>query len=212
MNNLNSNMSLGRREQERKWRRQYILKVAERLFAQKGYHQTTMAEIAKASEFGMSTIYQFFESKEKIYLTLFNEKLDTLLELVKNAVKKASTATEKIKAILKVEFDFFQKNKDFFRLYAMEREAITVIVREELGKEVNKKHEEGLALLKQIIEEGIKNKEFYPFPPAEVAILFSGMTQAYIHDWIKSGKEINLDEKIKIITNFFLKGIHWREK
>ena len=82
MENLNSKDLLGRREQERRWRRQYILNVAERLFAQKGYHQTTMAEIAKASEFGMATIYQFFKSKDKIYLTLLHEKIDLLLKPV----------------------------------------------------------------------------------------------------------------------------------
>ena len=77
MENLNSKDLLGRREQERRWRRQYILNVAERLFAQKGYHQTTMAEIAKASEFGMATIYQFF-SIIRYFLRLTSIKIITL--------------------------------------------------------------------------------------------------------------------------------------
>ena len=200
-------MALGRREQERKWRRQYILKEAEKLFAKKGYHQTTMAEIAKASEFGMATIYQFFKSKEEIYLTLFNEKLDLLLRLVKKAVKNASTPTEKIKAILKTDFSFFREHRNFFRLYIMEKEAITVMIREELGREVNQKHQEGLKIIREIIEEGIKKGEFRPLPPQDIAVLFASMVEGYIHAWIKEEDNTAPEEKIKVITELFLRGI-----
>jgi len=206
--NLNSvNISIGRREQERRWRRQYILTVAERLFAQKGFHQTTMAEIAQASEFGMATIYQFFKSKEGIYLTLLLEKLDVLLKQIKEAAEKAKTPTGKIKAVIKVKLNFFQKNRDFFRLYALEREGIAVMVREELGREVNRKYQEGLVLLTQIIEEGIAKGEFRNLPPKEVAVLLSGTTQALIHEWIKSGEKMALTEKLKTVLDFLFYGL-----
>ena len=207
MENLNSKDLLGRREQERRWRRQYILNVAERLFAQKGYHQTTMAEIAKASEFGMATIYQFFKSKDKIYLTLLHEKIDLLLKLIKQAIEEAQTPLEKIKAIIQVKLKFFQKNRDFFRIYALHRQNIVVLLREELGKKIDEKYQEGLSTLAQIIEEGISQGEFKRFPPKEMAVLISGMIQALIHEWIKSEKEVQLTSKLPIILDFLFYGL-----
>ncbi len=196
---------MGRREQERRWRRQYILNVAERLFARKGYHQTTMAEISKASEFGMATIYQFFKSKEKIYIAIFNEKLDLLIRFVEEAVKRAKDPVEKIKVILKANFDFFKQHQDFFKLYSMEREAIAVIIKEDLGKGIYKKHHQGIKLVAEVIEEGIKRGYFHPLPPKDVAILFLGMMEEYINTWIK--EDVDWEQKLKIITEVFLNGI-----
>jgi len=45
---------MGRRERERQARRQEILNAAEKLFAQKGFFKTALADIAKDSEFGMA--------------------------------------------------------------------------------------------------------------------------------------------------------------
>ncbi|MGZ6223492.1 MAG: helix-turn-helix domain-containing protein, partial [Syntrophales bacterium] len=56
-----------RKEMEFQLRRTEIISQAERIFAAKGFHNTTMAEIANASGFATGTLYQFFEGKEALY-------------------------------------------------------------------------------------------------------------------------------------------------
>ena len=53
-----------RKEMEFQLRRTEILSQAEKIFAAKGFHNATMAEIASASGFATGTLYQFFEGKE----------------------------------------------------------------------------------------------------------------------------------------------------
>ena len=57
-----------------------IMTSAERLFSEKGYAQTTIADISKASEYSRRTIYAYYESKEenKMYVNYDHVK-DTLL-------------------------------------------------------------------------------------------------------------------------------------
>ena len=57
-----------RKEREFNLRRAEILEQAEKIFAAKGFHNTTVAEIAGASGFAVGTLYQFFESKEQLYI------------------------------------------------------------------------------------------------------------------------------------------------
>lgn len=42
------------------------MKAAEKLFSEKGYEQTTIEDISKASEYSRRTIYAYYESKEDI--------------------------------------------------------------------------------------------------------------------------------------------------
>ncbi|MCD4805118.1 MAG: TetR/AcrR family transcriptional regulator [Desulfobacterales bacterium] len=59
-----------RKEREYLRHRQEILKVALKLFSEKGFHNVSMHEIATASEFAVGTLYKFFSNKEDLYRNL----------------------------------------------------------------------------------------------------------------------------------------------
>jgi len=61
---------LSRREREKLRQRQEVLDVALGLFSEKGYHNVSMHEIAKAAEFAIGTLYKFFRNKEDLYRAL----------------------------------------------------------------------------------------------------------------------------------------------
>ncbi len=64
---------LKRKEMEFLSRRASILEKAEKIFARKGFHNTSVAEIANASGFAIGSLYQFFEGKDDLYETMFNQ-------------------------------------------------------------------------------------------------------------------------------------------
>ncbi|OPX36689.1 MAG: hypothetical protein B1H13_14035 [Desulfobacteraceae bacterium 4484_190.3] len=53
-----------------------ILDVALELFSEKGFHNVTMQEISRKSEFSVGTLYKFFPNKEELYRALFLEKAE----------------------------------------------------------------------------------------------------------------------------------------
>src|SRR5467141_3764529 len=61
-----SSASPGLRERKKQKTRETIIKVALELFAERGYEQTTIAEIADAAEVSPRTIFAYFPSKEDI--------------------------------------------------------------------------------------------------------------------------------------------------
>ena len=54
-------------------RREAILKVAAGLFAEKGYNETSMAEVARISGVAQGTIFYHFKNKEELFLAVLDE-------------------------------------------------------------------------------------------------------------------------------------------
>jgi len=65
-----------RKKQERKQRIQYILKVAKRVFLSKGYLGATVDEIAYQAGFSKPTLYQYFQSKDDLFVSLIIPLMD----------------------------------------------------------------------------------------------------------------------------------------
>jgi AcrR family transcriptional regulator len=79
-------------------RRQQLLDVAARLFRERGYHVTSMRDIAR--EVGMlpGSIYYHFPSKEEMLLAVYEEGLRHIAERVDAAVAGQSTPWERLEA------------------------------------------------------------------------------------------------------------------
>src|SRR3990172_3896730 len=99
-----------RKERELIQRRQEVLVVAERLFSQKGFFKTGMAEVAHGSEFAVGSLYQLFPSKDAIYVALMEEKFEEYLALVQGEVNAAKGVLEKVDALIATKVRFFEKH------------------------------------------------------------------------------------------------------
>lgn len=71
-----------RRERERLMHQREIIDAARSIFARKGFRQTTMDDIAEVAEFGKSTIYNHFNSKEDLFRVVLIASFDELVSIV----------------------------------------------------------------------------------------------------------------------------------
>src|SRR2546429_432313 len=75
-----SPVKLGWRERKKLQTRDNIARVALELFAERGYDETTLAEIAEAAEVSPRTIFSYFESKEEILFCDAPARLEQIKE------------------------------------------------------------------------------------------------------------------------------------
>lgn len=79
-------------------RRQQLLDVAARLFRERGFHVTSMRDIAREVGMLSGSIYYHFPSKEEMLLAVYEEGLRHIAERVDDAVAKRDTAWERLEA------------------------------------------------------------------------------------------------------------------
>lgn len=81
-------------------RRQHILKCAERLFQHYGFGKTTVADIAREAKVGVGTVYLEFASKEDIVAELSVQRLERVLDAMREAAAADGPHAERLTAML----------------------------------------------------------------------------------------------------------------
>ena len=76
-----------------------IMAAAERLFSEKGYEQTTIEDISKASEYSRRTIYAYYDSKGDILHHIIEKSLQSLKADIENAVNDNTGFVEACRAV-----------------------------------------------------------------------------------------------------------------
>ena len=203
---------LNRKQREHLIHRQEILAAAEKVFAAKGFFPTTMNEIARGAEFGTGTLYKYFKSKEELYFTLIDEKVEEINRLVKAELSRETSAKERVEKALRLQFEFVERNRDFFRIYISERNRFEWTVKDELGRGMHDKMVAYIKVLAQVMREGVKEKEFKPMNPMDLAHALVGIVNAFVFEWLISPKSYPLISKMDAVLEIFLRGTEQTER
>ena len=73
---------IGLRERKRRQTRKQLISAAMRLFKDKGYEQTTVAEIAAAAGFSTKTFFNYFASKDEVLFPHLSGRIDAAVALI----------------------------------------------------------------------------------------------------------------------------------
>jgi AcrR family transcriptional regulator len=90
-----------RKKREKEKRRQQILSAAKSLFAKRGFHQTTMEEIANEAELSPGTLYLYFKSKDELFAELSLNIIRYLIMRLENLLAEEDAAAEQRLAAVK---------------------------------------------------------------------------------------------------------------
>lgn len=104
-----------RKQREKEEMRELILDAARTLFLEKGYHQTSIRNIAEKIEYSPGTIYLYFKEKDEIFHALHEEGFRKLTSVML-PLQHVSDPFERLKALGRVYMEFAIQNKDFYDL------------------------------------------------------------------------------------------------
>jgi AcrR family transcriptional regulator len=97
-------------------RREQLLLVARKIFAERGFQATTMDDIAKEAGFTKPILYQYFDSKTELYREIVNQTAAKLLTSLRDAVGQVDSPRAKIEVAFRVYFEMVVSETDAFRI------------------------------------------------------------------------------------------------
>lgn len=103
-------------EQIRMQRSEHIKSVALELFAEYGYHATSISNIAKNASISKGLLYNYFESKERLLKSIISDGFDKIIVSF-DPNKDGVLTKEELIFFINSIIDMMQNDKSFWRLY-----------------------------------------------------------------------------------------------
>jgi AcrR family transcriptional regulator len=117
-------------------RREQLLDAAVRLFAEQGYHGTTVGDVCDALGVGKGVFYWYFPSKEALFSELLQDSLLSLRRAQQNAIAKVGDPLERIEQGIRASISYFRDDPsvlEVIRIAARYDEFIALVQR---GQEI----------------------------------------------------------------------------
>jgi TetR/AcrR family fatty acid metabolism transcriptional regulator len=182
-----------------------IIKAATKIFAKKGFFQAKVSDIAKEAQVADGTIYLYFENKDDILISLFEEQMNRVLEDMKKQISKENDAIKKIEKFAYNHLKLMELNKNMAEIIQVELRQSTKFMKEYK----NEKFHQYLNLIGDIIEEGQQKgilKE--DIIPGIAKRAFFGALDEMSRFWVLSRrKKYDIETAAKQISGYFLTGL-----
>ncbi|MBY8979975.1 MAG: TetR/AcrR family transcriptional regulator [Candidatus Lokiarchaeota archaeon] len=108
---------ISRKQKETKLRKQNIIEAAEKLFLANGYEDTTMNQIATESEFSKGTLYNYFKSKDDLYLAIGTKAYEIIIDYTKYFVESKDPGVDQLKAVGYAYYEFTKNYPDYAHIF-----------------------------------------------------------------------------------------------
>jgi TetR/AcrR family fatty acid metabolism transcriptional regulator len=139
-------------------KRDRILRAAIRIFSQKGFFNSKVAEIARASGVADGTIYLYFRNKDDLLISLFEEKMGEVVVDVRERISAGSGALEKLKIFIDNHMDLLEREAGLIEVLQVELRQSSKFLKDYTPV----KFFEYLEVISDILEEGKRDGIFRP--------------------------------------------------
>jgi AcrR family transcriptional regulator len=165
-----------------------LIQAAERAFSEHGYHGTSVRDIAREAGFSVGGVYQFFTSKDELYLRIVEEQWAYFFRLV-NEVFQAPGFVPRLEGLAEAMFRAFEERRGFFRLFVSERGRLSAAFTGEIAARIGQHTKRLRQQLTELMKQGIAEGYLREADPDMLASAFLGMAHHCIFEALAAGAE-----------------------
>ena len=191
-----------RRRENDKYQR--ILEAAIKVFAEQGFFQSTIAQIAKEAGVADGTIYLYFKNKDDILVQFFNYKAKQVFDGFREEVNRAESAVDKLRNLVRRHLAEFQRDRNMAILYQFETHQSSRLAEEQIKEMSNMYLDIVAEIMEQGQQEGLMRKNLYL---SLVKRFILGAVDEVINTWIHSGGEYDLVSMADPLVDLFIEGV-----
>ncbi len=185
-------------------KRERILRAAVDVFAQNGYFNAKVTEIAKAAGVADGTIYLYFDGKEDLLITIFREYTRNYLHELEKKLAGVNHADERVRITIAHHLETLGNDRALAVVSQVELrhslKFMSLLSQQEVADYLN--------ILRKVVEQGQSEGVFRRnLHPQLVAKSVFGILDEMVTSWILSEKEYELAEQADQIADLILTGL-----
>lgn len=185
--------------------RSVILAKARELFLARGYHKTTMRGIAEAAGISTGPLYFYFRNKTEVFFYICIESFDYLISEFGKIGTREEHAAVRLRDIYYAYKEFYYKEPQQFEMMHLALDPLSGIdLPSELVGKLKEKSQVLIAVMEEVIKEGINRQELRPVEPRQLSLYLYSVAEGIFlssHTGMLKSCQVNLDEMIDAAIN-----------
>jgi AcrR family transcriptional regulator len=183
MSKAKAKVASSRREQRRLLHqdlsRTQLLDAAEEVFGRKGFHETTLKEVAELAEFPVGSVYSFFENKDDLFRQIFLRRGEEWMGGAGAVFGSDADPRTQLHDLVEFEVGFFRRYPHFGRLFLRYSSATLPLDVREIDPTVARRYDEAMRLQADLFRRGQAAGQLCAGDPDVLSRLLSGIISAY---------------------------------
>jgi len=192
------------RRRSPKWqaRRQAIIDASAGVFARRGYHATSTAELCTANDLGKGALYHYIGSKEELLAAIHDRVMDEVMAGADRVQAAGGSPSVQLAMLGDELLDVIHRYPDHVWVFLHEFPALTG----HRAEQFRGRRREYERRVETVLRAGVDAGEFRELDPRLTAMAWLGMHN-YTYLWLKPGGRLSARDVAKPFAEIFMRGI-----
>jgi TetR/AcrR family transcriptional regulator, fatty acid metabolism regulator protein len=188
-------------------KRDLILRAATKVFAQNGYFQSQVADVARVAGVAAGTVYLYFKGKDDLLVSIFERSMNEVLAECRAAIATIEDPAARLRELAHLHLGRLGRDKDLAVVFQVElRQSVKFMERfsESFLQDYFK-------LIRQAIGDGQQTGAFRKDISATTATkIFFGALDEMATNWVLSRRKYDLNAEADAVVDLFINGVKRR--
>ena len=180
----------------------FVLKTSAAIFAEKGYHSTSIRDISRATKMSLSGLYYYFTSKEELLFLIQDYCFGTVLDDCRRLLAGVDDPVSRLKLLIENHLNYFVNNMNEMKVLSHEANSIGG----DFLKKVNSKKRQYVETVAHLLEEIAGEHKIEGVDLRVATFSLFGMMN-WIYNWYNPRKDLDVAALSQNITRLFLSGL-----
>ena len=188
-------------------KRDAILRAAIDIFAERGYFNAQVADVARAAGVAAGTVYLYFKSKDDLMISIFERSMRDGLSRGREAVADLADPPERLRRLARGHLARLGSDRNLAVVFQVELRQSTKFM-ERFSSTLLRDY---LGLIREAIADGQRQGIFRAdIKPTSAAKMLFGALDEMATNWILSKRRYSLEAEADEVVDFFLHGARVR--
>ncbi|HEX8180406.1 MAG TPA: TetR/AcrR family transcriptional regulator [Pyrinomonadaceae bacterium] len=182
---------------------EFILRTAARIFAEKGYHSTTMRDISRATKVSLAGLYYYCKSKDELLFLIQDNCFGRVLERLEERLQETAEPVARLRLVIENHLSFFAANMAEMKVLSHEADSLAG----EMYAHVAGKKQQYTRLVRRILAD-VQAEQKLARPKLDLTVatyaLFGMMN--WIYNWYDPRGKLSVRDLVDNLTRLYLSG------
>jgi AcrR family transcriptional regulator len=179
----------------------HVLKTSSAVFAEKGFHSTSMRDISRATKMSLSGLYYYFKSKEELLFLIQDYCFSTIMGDCRRLLDGVDDPVRRLTLLVENHLNYFVNNMNEMKVLSHEANSIS----REMFRKINSKKRQYVDLVMNLLSDIAREKRNEVVDIRVATFSLFGMMN-WIYNWYDPRKDVDVAGLSENMTQLVLNG------